>query len=272
MNQPAPTTRPVALTIAGSDSGGGAGIQADIQTMAGQGAFPTSVVTAVTAQNTTGVERSHVLPPEAVAAQYEAVVDDFAVAAAKTGMLATAEIVETVTRHVRELDAPLVVDPVMVAESGDRLVAPEAERAYEELLSEATLVTPNVDETTVLTGIEPETRADRRDAGEALLELGVDAALVKGGHHDEDPVTDLLVTSNGDLAFEHARIDTDATHGSGCTLSSAITARLARGDDLETAVETATRFMGRAIERHYDVGHGPGPVNHLTGLLDADAQ
>jgi hydroxymethylpyrimidine/phosphomethylpyrimidine kinase len=267
MQTATPTTRPVALTIAGSDSGGGAGIQADVQTMAAHGAFATSVITAATAQNTRGVEGTHVLPPEEVAAQYDAVLDDFAVGAAKTGMLATAEIIETVADRVADLDAPLVVDPVMVAESGDRLLASAAESAYEDLLAEATLVTPNVDEAAVLVDIEPTTPKECQQAGEALLEFGVDAALLKGGHAAVDPVADVLVTEDGTRTFEHARIDTDATHGSGCTLSSAITARLACGDDLETAVETATAFMERAIEHHYDVGQGTPPVNHLVDLL-----
>jgi hydroxymethylpyrimidine/phosphomethylpyrimidine kinase len=272
MNASDPTARPVTLTIAGSDAGGGAGIQADIQTMAAHSAFATSALTAVTAQNTRGVESTHVLPPDEVAAQYEAVAEDFDLAAVKTGMLATAEIIETVTEHVRALDAPLVVDPVMVAESGDPLLEPEAERAYESLLAESTLVTPNVDETAVLVDIDPETPEDRRAAGEALLDLGADAALLKGGHAGGDPVTDMLVTESGVSTFEHARVDTDATHGSGCTLSSAITARLAHGDDLEAAVETATDFVQRAIERHYDVGHGPSPVNPMVDLTDPSGE
>ncbi len=262
MKTPVPESRPVALTIAGSDSGGGAGIQADLATMAIHGVFGTSAITAVTAQHTRGVESSFVLPVEEVAAQIDAVTDDFAVGAAKTGMLATTEIVETVADYAAEFDFPLVVDPVMVATSGDRLLEPDAERAYEDLFAEAAIVTPNADEAAVLTDVAVEDRSSAREAGEALREMGADAALVKGGHVPGDTVRDVLVTAEGATTFEHERVDTDATHGSGCTLAAAIASRLARGEDLEPAVEGATDFLARAIEHHYDVGRGPGTVNH----------
>lgn len=261
MKQATPVSRPVALTIAGSDSGGGAGIQADLQSMTARGAFGTSVVTAVTAQNTTGVEDTHVLPPDQVDAQYRTVADDFDVQAVKTGMLATAPIIETVADGLADLAAPAVVDPVMVAASGDRLLEPEAEAAYESLLEQATLVTPNADEAAVLTSIEPTDRASAVEAGEALLDLGVDAALIKGGHIDTDPVRDYLVTEETTHTFEHARIDTAATHGSGCVLSSGIAGELACGASLTDAVSDSVAFMEAAVRNHYDLGHGPGAVN-----------
>lgn len=272
MRRAAPVDRPVALSIAGSDSGGGAGIQADLQTMAAHGAFGTSVVTAVTAQNTEGVESSHVLPEAQVKAQYDAVVDDFEIGAVKTGMLATAPIVDAVADRLADGSAPVVVDPVMVATSGDRLLDADAEAAYERLLSEATLVTPNVDEAAVLTDVTVDDEASAREAGAALLELGADAALVKGGHVLGERVRDVLVTDDGATVFEHPRIDTDATHGSGCTLSAAIAARLASGEPLVDAVEAGTAFMERAVRYHYDVGHGPGAVNPLVDLDDRAAR
>ncbi|MFA9426130.1 bifunctional hydroxymethylpyrimidine kinase/phosphomethylpyrimidine kinase [Natronorubrum sp. A-ect3] len=269
MRTPAPDSRPVALTIAGSDSGGGAGIQADLKTMAAHDVFGTSAITAVTAQHTRGVESSHVLPLEEIEAQLEAVTDDFDVGAAKTGMLATTEIVETVADHATAFEFPLVVDPVMVATTGDRLLEPEAEHAYESLLGEATLATPNTDEAAVLTGIDVTDEATAREAGETILETGVDAVLLKGGHVPGETVRDLLVTDDGTRTFEHPRIDTDATHGSGCTLAAAIAARLATGESLEVAVEGATEFLARAVRYYADVGEGPGAVNHTVALRNA---
>ncbi|MCU4744086.1 bifunctional hydroxymethylpyrimidine kinase/phosphomethylpyrimidine kinase [Natronoglomus mannanivorans] len=266
MRLPAPDSRPVALTIAGSDSGGGAGIQADLATMAAHGAFGTSVVTAVTAQHTRGVERSVPLPLEEVTGQLGAVRGDFDVRGAKTGMLATTEIVEAVADRATAFDFPLVVDPVMVATSGDRLLEPAAERAYEKLIAEAAVVTPNADEAEVLTGISVDDEKSAREAGEQLCDLGAESALVKGGHVPGELVRDVLVTGEETVTFEHSRIDTDATHGSGCALSAAIAARLADGDDRRTAVERSVDFLTRAVRYHYDVGQGPGGVNHLVDL------
>lgn len=262
----APQTPPVALSIAGSDSGGGAGIQADIKTMEAHGVFATSALTAITAQNTQGVERSHVLPTAEIDAQIDAVTSDFDVGAIKTGMLATSEVVELVAGKLAAQDAPTVIDPVMVAATGDRLLEAEAERAYEKLIAEATVVTPNADEAAVLTGIEPTDADDAREVGEKLVEMGAEAALVKGGHLPTAEVEDVLVTDGGATVFEHARIDTEATHGSGCTLASAIAARLARGEDLEEAIEGALDFMERAVRYPLDVGEGPGSVHHLAHL------
>lgn len=265
-----PRSPPVAATIAGSDSGGGAGIQADLKTMAAHGVFGTSIVTAVTAQNTCGVDGSYPLDPEEVQAQYNAVVGDFDVRAIKTGMLATAPIVETVTASVRSFEGPVVVDPVMIAATGDRLLSEAAEDAYGALIAESTLVTPNADEAAALTGTNIETTADAAAAGRALVDRGADATLVKGGHIAGETVVDTLVRREADGVavdrFEHERVDTDATHGSGCTLSSAIAARLARGDDLDSAVEASVAFMSRAVRYGVDVGGGSGAVNPLVDI------
>jgi hydroxymethylpyrimidine kinase/phosphomethylpyrimidine kinase len=276
---------PVALTVAGSDSGGGAGIQADLKTMEAHGVFGTSVVTAVTAQNTRGVERSYVLPVAEIEAQLRAVREDFDLGAVKTGMLATEPVIDLVTDRAAAVDAPVVVDPVMVAASGDRLLDSEAEAAYADLVGEATLVTPNADEAAVLTGVEPSDRQTAREAGEELIGMGADAALVKGGHvgPDDETVTDTLVVGSGGSlgrsvgdddgptvrTFEHPRIDTGATHGSGCTLSSAVAAHLAHGETLEFAVDAGTAFMQRAVRYGLDVGQGPGAVHHLVALREA---
>ncbi|MFB6151855.1 MAG: bifunctional hydroxymethylpyrimidine kinase/phosphomethylpyrimidine kinase [Haloarculaceae archaeon] len=270
--QTAPVSPPVVLTIAGSDSGGGAGIQADLKTIEACGGFGTSAVTSVTAQNTTGVESTHVLPVGEIDAQCEAVLSDFDVAAVKTGMLATADVVELVTDRVRDLDAPAVVDPVMVAASGDRLLAREAESAYEDLIAEATLVTPNADEAAVLTGVDPEDEAEARAAGERIVGMGADAALVKGGHLPGEDVVDVLVTGGGSETFRHPRVDTEATHGSGCTLSSAIATHLARGADLSEAVSAGIDLLARAVRYNLDLGEGPGAVHHLVEARDAAAR
>lgn len=262
----APTEKPVVLTIAGSDSGGGAGIQADLKTIEATGGFGVSAITAVTAQNTTGVESSFPLPIEEIEAQIDAVREDFDVRAVKTGMLATAEVVETVAGYAAEFDAPVVVDPVMVATSGDRLLTEAAEAAYESLLAEATLATPNADEAAVLTGIEPTDEATAVEAGRQLRSMGAGAALVKGGHIPGSAVIDVLVTDDGSETMSHPRIDTEATHGSGCTLSSAIATRLAREESLETAVERGVSFMERAVRYHHAAGEGPGAVHHLVDL------
>ncbi|MFB6084946.1 MAG: bifunctional hydroxymethylpyrimidine kinase/phosphomethylpyrimidine kinase [Halorientalis sp.] len=268
----APESRPVALTIAGSDSGGGAGVQADLKTMEACGAFGTSAITSVTAQNTRGVEGTHLLPVAEVERQIEAVLDDFAVRGVKTGMLATAEIVDAVAAAADRLPN-LVVDPVMVAASGDRLLEPEAEAAYEDLIDGATLVTPNADEAGVLTGIDPETESDMRAVGEELLDFGASAALVTGGHvGDGDEIVDVLVTEDGVGTFRHPRVGTDATHGSGCTLSSAVAAHLAKGDDLTAAVAAGVDLLSRAVRYPLDVGEGPGSVHHAVALRDRAAR
>ncbi|NHN61116.1 MULTISPECIES: bifunctional hydroxymethylpyrimidine kinase/phosphomethylpyrimidine kinase [Halorussus] len=270
--QAAPVDRPVALTVAGSDSGGGAGVQADLKTIEAHGAFGASAVTAVTAQHTRGVESTHVLPAGEVATQVDAVTGDFDVRAAKTGMLATAEIVELVAERAAGADFPVVVDPVMVAAAGDRLLDREAEDAYEDLVAEAALVTPNADEAEVLTGVAVTDRESAVAAGEQLVATGADAALVKGGHVPGETVRDVLVTPDRTRATRHPRIDTDATHGSGCALSAAIAARLALGDDLGEAVEAGVDFVTRAVRYPLDVGEGPGSVHHSVELRNRAAR
>ncbi|WP_199174755.1 bifunctional hydroxymethylpyrimidine kinase/phosphomethylpyrimidine kinase [Halegenticoccus soli] len=279
MRKAAPVRPPAALTIAGSDSGGGAGVQADLKTMEAHGVFGTSVITATTAQNTRGVRSSFVLPVEEIRAQYEAVAEDFDLGAVKTGMLATREVIEAVTELLADFEGPVVVDPVMVAASGDRLLTEEAEDAYGDLLGEATLVTPNADEAAVLAGVDVTDAESAREVGEALLETGVEAALVKGGHLDDDissrgshlggeTVIDTLATEEGVERFEHPRIDTEASHGSGCTLASAIASRLALGEPLDAAVAASVSFMERAVRYSLDVGEGPGAVHHLVALRE----
>jgi hydroxymethylpyrimidine/phosphomethylpyrimidine kinase len=262
---PDPQELPYALTVASSDSGGGAGVQADLKTMTRLGVYGGSVVVGVTAQHTRGVRSTHVLPPEEIRAQYDAVTDDFDVGAVKLGMLATADAVRTVDRCLADYDGPVVLDPVMVATSGDRLLDADAVEAYTDLFARATLLTPNADETAELTGITPDSPAARERAAARFFDWGVDAVLFTGGHvtTDESDVRDVLVTPETTSTVVGDRVATDATHGSGCTLSSAIAARLARGDDLESAVERGIAFVRSAIERPAAVGEN-GSVNHLV--------
>ena len=252
----------IALTIAGSDSGGGAGIQADLRTFQRFGVFGTSVVTAITAQNTLGVTAVHVVPAAIVRAQLAALASDLPAAACKTGMLASAELVRIVADAL-DPAIPYVCDPVMVATSGDRLLDLEAERVIlERLIPRAAVVTPNLDEAAILAGFEVRDPASMKQAGRTLLELGATAALIKGGHLRDVVLVDLLVTRDGIRRFEHPRIDSRSTHGTGCTLSAAITAGLAIGQPLEAAVTTALEYVHRAIASAPGLGAGHGPVNH----------
>jgi hydroxymethylpyrimidine/phosphomethylpyrimidine kinase len=273
MRRPAPHDPPVALTIAGSDSGGGAGIQADLKTFETHDVFGTSAITAVTAQNTLGVEDSHVLPVGQVATQMETVLDDLEVDAVKTGMLASAPIVSTVARTLSAEAVPLVVDPVIVAESGDRLLDEDAESAYADLFERADLVTPNAAEAETLTDVAVEDADSAVEAGRAILDQGTPAVLVTGGHvGDGDVVQDVLVRDDGYETIEHDRVDSAATHGAGCTLSSAIAARLAHGDDLDEAVTRGTDHLQRALRYPIDVGEGPGATHHLVPLRERAAR
>ncbi|WP_132058330.1 bifunctional hydroxymethylpyrimidine kinase/phosphomethylpyrimidine kinase [Halorussus amylolyticus] len=260
---------PVALTVAGSDSGGGAGVQADLATMTARGVHATSALTAVTAQNTTGVRASEVLAPDLVTDQIDAVFADFEVGAVKTGMLGDDRVVAVVADALAGADVPVVADPVVVAESGDRLLSPRGvERVREALLPAASLVTPNVPEAEFLADLTIDGPDDAREAGRRLCELGADAALVTGGHFEGDPA-DVLVADSGDRTtstrtFRADRVPDAATHGSGCTLSAAIAAELARGTELPAAVERAERHIDRAIRCGREVGSGVGPVEHLA--------
>jgi hydroxymethylpyrimidine/phosphomethylpyrimidine kinase len=256
----------IALTIAGSDSGGGAGIQADLKTFQQFGVFGTSVIVALTAQNTVGVRAVEAVPEAMVSAQLIALAEDLPPAALKTGMLAEASLVRRVARAIRENGwSPLVVDPVMVSSSGTRLLTTEAEEVLrEDLLPLAALVTPNLDEAAVLTGRVVHDIGTMERAGATLLRFGAAAALVKGGHLATDPITDVLVTPSGVQHFNHPRVDTKSVHGTGCTLSAAITAGLALGRPIETAVADGIDFVHRAIAQAPGLGSGHGPLNHTV--------
>jgi hydroxymethylpyrimidine/phosphomethylpyrimidine kinase len=255
---------PRLLTIAGSDSGGGAGIQADLKTFAALGCYGMSAITAVTAQNTVGVTAVHQLPPELIRAQVAAVVADLGVDAVKVGMLGDAPAVAAVADSLARVSAPIVVDPVMVAKSGDPLLAPDAVAAMvERLLPLATLVTPNLPEAARMTGLAVADEPGRVAAARALAARGC-AVLLKGGHGAGEEVVDLLVLPGGEShRFVHPRIHTRATHGTGCTLSSAVAARLGHGDALPDAVATAIGYLQAALAGAYPLGEGHGPVNHF---------
>jgi hydroxymethylpyrimidine/phosphomethylpyrimidine kinase len=256
----------IALTIAGSDSGGGAGIQADLKTFHQFGVFGTSVIVALTAQNTVSVRAVEVVPEAMVRAQIIALAEDLPPAALKTGMLAEASLVRLVARAIRENGwAPLVVDPVMVASSGARLLSTEAEEVIrEDLLPLAALVTPNLDEAAILTGRMVHDPPTMERAGMTLLRFGAGAALIKGGHLSGNEITDVLVTPDGVRHFTRPKIETTSTHGTGCTLSAAITAGFALGWPLEAAVVNGLEFVNRAIANAPDLGAGFGPLNHTV--------
>lgn len=258
---------PVTLTIAGSDSGGGAGIQADLKTFTVLGAYGTSAITAITAQNTQGVTGVQEISPEMVREQIDAVMGDIGCSAAKTGMLANAEIVSTVAEAVAEWDIPnLVVDPVMVARSGDRLLADDAvETLLEELIPQAAVVTPNLPEAEALTGITIDTEEKILMAAEKLCETGCKAAVIKGGHMQGAANDYLYESTEGISVLEADRIDTENTHGTGCTFSASLAVWLARGIPLDQAVVVTKQFITMAIEQSLPLGSGHGPVDHIGG-------
>jgi hydroxymethylpyrimidine/phosphomethylpyrimidine kinase len=255
----------VALTIAGSDSGGGAGIQADLKTFTAFGVFGTSVITALTAQNTLGVRAVADVAPAFVRAQLEAIREDFAIAGAKTGMLARRPVIEAVAMHLRERPLRnLIVDPVMVAASGDLLLAPEAVAAMRELiLPLATLLTPNVHEAEILSGMKINDVATMHRAARAIMETGAQAVLVKGGRLGGPTSTDVLCGSAALREYSVPRVAVSRAHGTGCTLSAAIAASMALGADLEAAIDRAKRYVTRALAAAERVGHGAAPLNHL---------
>jgi hydroxymethylpyrimidine/phosphomethylpyrimidine kinase len=256
----------IALTIAGSDSGGGAGIQADLKTFHQFGVFGTSAIVALTAQNTRGVRAVEAVSHRMVEAQLDALAADLPPDALKTGMLADAGLVALVAAAIRSHDwSPLVLDPVMVSTSGDRLLSPGAEEVLrDELLPLAAVVTPNLDEAEILTGRAVRDVPAMERAGTDLLRLGASAALVKGGHLDAPALTDVLVSPQGVRHFRRPRLDTTSTHGTGCTLSAAITAGLALRRDLETAVRDALDYVARAMAAAPGLGRGHGPLNHTV--------
>jgi len=257
------------LIVAGSDSGGGAGIQADIKTVTMLDGYAATAITALTAQNTEGVYGVLPIPPEFIRRQIEVVLDDIGADAIKTGMLHDAAVIETVAAVLQQRASavPLVVDPVMVAKGGARLIDPDAVEALKRLLiARSTVLTPNLPEAETLCGKTIGDIAAMRSAGEKLLGLGCRAVLVKGGHLAGDLVSDVLVTAAGIRVWESPRIDTRHTHGTGCTLASAIAAGLAQGLDIEHAVDRARAYVQRAIASAPGLGRGHGPLDHVHPL------
>lgn len=254
---------PVALTIAGSDPSGGAGIQADLKTFHRFGVYGEAVITLITVQNTKHVARIEVLDPELVRQQIEAVVSDILPRAAKTGALGSAAVVRAVAAVASAFEFPLVIDPVMVSKHGSPLLSEEAEDAMKnDLIPRAALLTPNVPEAEALAGIAIRTENDMKEAGQRLLDLGCKAVLIKGGHLAGEPID---VFSTGDRHFQvlrATRIDTAHTHGTGCTYSAAITALLAQGKPMQNAVMGAKEFISKAIANAPGLGGGQGPLNH----------
>ncbi|MGW1026816.1 bifunctional hydroxymethylpyrimidine kinase/phosphomethylpyrimidine kinase [Streptomyces sp. NPDC002577] len=260
-----PRALPRVLTVAGSDSGGGAGIQADLKTMLAHGVHGMSVVTAVTAQNSLGVQGSWELPAAAVRAQYRSVVDDIGVQAVKTGMLSSAELVETVAELLNDTDAPVVVDPVGISKHGDPLLAESAlDSVRTKLLPAATVATPNLDEVTQLTGVRVGSEDDMRRAAAAVLAYGPRWVLIKGGHLTGEPAdaVDLLTDGSEEHWLRAPRLDNRHTHGTGCTLASAIASGLAKGQPVPEAVAAAKEYVTGAIAAGFALGRGIGPVDH----------
>jgi len=258
---------PRTLTIAGSDSGAGAGIQADLKTFAALGVYGTTALTAVTAQNTVGVRAMTALSPDLVAAQIDAVLEDIGADAAKTGMLADASIIKTVAARIRAHGVTqLVVDPVMIAKSGDRLLREDAVQALcEELLPLALVVAPNLPEAAVLAGMSIESRADLEEAARRISARGARYVLIKGGHAPGAP-TDVLFDGEEFVDFPGRRVATTSTHGTGCTLSAAIAAYLARGASVVEAVGLAKAYVTAALGAARPLGQGHGPLHHLFAL------
>jgi len=255
--------QPVVLTIAGSDSGGGAGIQADIKTITVLGGYAASAITAITAQNTCGVQQVQFLDAELVRAQIKSVLDDFTVDVIKIGMLGSADIVSAVAEELREQKIPIVLDPVMIAKGGSKLLSENAiNTLLKELLPQAYLLTPNAPEAEVLTGLSIEGVDDQRRAAKTLLTKGAQAVLIKGGHIAGDTIYDLLLSEQGETVFENPRINTKHTHGTGCTLASAIATYLAQGSQLDEAVRMAREYVLQAIIQAPELGNGHGPLAH----------
>ena len=260
-----------ALTIAGSDSGGGAGIQADLKTFAAHGVYGTSAITALTAQNTRGVAGVHTVPAEFVTLQVETVVSDIGCDAVKTGMLANVAIVEAVAAAVESLDLPnLVVDPVMVAKGGDRLLSSDAVHAVKTaLIRLARVITPNIPEAEVLAEMSIRSLDDMREAGRRLLKLGPHAVIIKGGHLEGADATDLLITAKGEVVLRAERLHVRHTHGTGCTFSAALAARLARGETLEDAARAAKDYVTGAMRHGLAIGAGHQPLGHFWQQFEA---
>ncbi|XJS11333.1 bifunctional hydroxymethylpyrimidine kinase/phosphomethylpyrimidine kinase [Aerococcaceae bacterium WGS1372] len=260
---------PQVLTIAGSDSGGGAGIQADLKTFQARHVFGMSIIVALTAQNTLGVQQSLPVPLDFIDVQFQSIADDFEVSAVKTGMLFNKEYVENVAKTLKKVDfGPLIVDPVMIAKGGHTLLDNQAIIAVQEqLLPLAYLVTPNIPEAEAITGMTIDDFDSRKKAAQKLRSFGSTNVMIKGGHQEGHQAKDYILLENGDEFYVSSpRIDTNNTHGTGDTLSSCITAELAKGEDLKSAIITAKRFIQGAIADGIDVGHGHGPTNHWAAL------
>ena len=258
------------LIIAGSDSGGGAGIQADIKAVTAMGGYAATAITAITVQNTLGVHGVHPLPLDLIEAQVRAVLDDIGADAIKTGMLGSVEVVERVAALLDSADAPAVVDPVMIAKGGHPLLPDAAIEAVRRLMvPRAALLTPNAPEAEALTDVPVADLDGQRRAGEALLAMGAKAVLMKGGHVPGETVVDLLLTPSGEAVLEGERVETRHTHGTGCTLASACAAGLAKGLPLEVAVAEAWAYVAEAIRRAPGLGGGHGPLDHGWPLREA---
>lgn len=258
---------PQALTIAGSDSGGGAGIQADLKTFQMRGVFGTSAITAVTAQNTLGVFDIHPVPVTTIQAQIKAIAEDFTITAAKIGMLGNAEIIEAVAEMLeRYAFERLVLDPVMIAKGGAPLLQQNAITALKRyILPKALIITPNLPEAEALTGVRIDDLSSARQAADILRQSGVNTVVIKGGHAQQSQSAvcfDWIFTPDGELTLQSPRYPTRQTHGTGCTFSACITAELAKGHGIEQAIRTAKRFITAAISHPLHIGQGHGPTNH----------
>lgn len=257
------------LIIAGSDSGGGAGVQADIKTVTALGGHAATAITVITVQNTLGVHGVHPLPPDLMRDQARAVLGDIGTDAIKSGMLGDAAMIEAVAEVIAGAGRPAVIDPVMVAKGGAALLDPYAVGALKDaLIPLASLLTPNAPEAAALTGLEVATTADLQRAGERLLAMGAGAVLMKGGHIRGERLVDLLITPVGETRFESGRVDTRHTHGTGCTLASACATGLAQGHSLQRSVERAHAYVQEAIRRAPGLGGGHGPLDHAWPMRD----
>lgn len=256
------------LTIAGSDSGGGAGIQADLKTFQERFVFGISVITAVTAQNTQGVQDVHPVPLENVQKQLDSIVDDFSISAIKTGMLVDENYIQLIAENLKKQpEIPLIVDPVMIAKGGYALMKDSATKVLiKELLPLATLVTPNIPEAEAMTKTKISTKDDMVGAAKNIQKLGVKNVLVKGGHQDDKAYASdtLLLENGGVLWFEKERIDTKNTHGTGCTYAASIAAEIGKGSKVEQAVKIGKEYTHEAIKHSFDIGRGHGPTNHFA--------
>jgi hydroxymethylpyrimidine/phosphomethylpyrimidine kinase len=265
----------IALTIAGSDSGGGAGVQADLKTFAANGVYGASVITAITAQNTVGVQGVYELPSDLVGQQIDSVMDDIGADAVKIGMLSSAEIINVVADRIRKYKIRLVVlDPVMVAKSGDHLLKDSARASLiSQLIPLSFVVTPNIEEAKVLTGLDISSIEQMKQAAVEIYQMGCRYVVVKGGHLGDDKLsTDVLYDGSDYSLFSSKRIKTKNTHGTGCTFASAIAAELAKGNDIYQAVDRAKKYLHKVIVASVDlgIGHGHGPMNHMVVRLKQD--